>query len=90
MPEVFKWPQISNVPPAYSIQFYYNEAHEGRASTGSLSRNLSEDLFEYINLAEALTGVIFGPLIYFEMDQAIPQETAEINLYQPSPSDSAI
>ena len=41
-------------------------------------------------LAEALTGVIFGPLTYFEMDQAIPQETAEINSLQPSPSESAI
>ena len=90
MPEVFKWPQTSNAPPAYSTQFYCNKAHEGRASTGNLSRNLSEDLSFNINLAEALTGVIFNPLIYFEINQAIPQETAEVNLYQPSPSDSAI
>ena len=41
-------------------------------------------------MAEALTGVTFGPLTYFKMDQAIPQEIAEIKSLQHSPSKSAI
>ena len=78
--EFFKWPQISKISPVLSRHFYYNKTPEGKTSTGYISRNLSKDLSWYIILAGALTRVLFGFLLFFEMDQPLPQETAQNNL----------